>query len=70
MANLGLEQGDTTLPIRLDLQRSESYTGRNNHHSHITDTKTHHGEEGQGKTEGLGPHPDTLDLQAFEFLQV
>ena len=45
MENLHLGQGDTTHPVRLDLQKSESHTGRNNHRFHVTSTKTHHGGE-------------------------
>lgn len=40
MESLHREQGDTTRPVRLDLQKSESYTGRHDHHFHVTGTST------------------------------
>lgn len=53
MENLHLGQGDTTHPVRLDLQKSESHTGRNNHRFHVTGTKTHHGEGEQEVRGGM-----------------
>lgn len=40
MESLHREQGDTTRLVPLDLQKSESYTGRHDHHFHVTGTNT------------------------------
>lgn len=52
MEYLHLGQGDTTHSVRLDLQKSESHTGRNNHHFHVMGTKTYHGEGAQEERGG------------------